>query len=263
MTKEILANKSAWKILSKNRYKNFKEALQKQDSLLSKLIEEEIGDVSGKSIIHLLCNTGADSISLARKGAIVTGVDIVPENIFYAKKLSYELGIKNIDFVESDVLELKNRHDKKYDMVFATEGVLNWLPELNKWAETVKSLLKENGILYLLDTHPFCLIFDREKLSKDLIEIYFPYFGSEPERFETIGASGEEKKQENFEWMHTMGNIVNSLINAGLSIEHLNEFKDLFYDYGGMEKNKDGTYSHPLYDNKIPFMFSLKARLKH
>ena len=110
--KEIEANKSAWGLLSKDHYEHFKKSLKEGNSRLSGIIEEEIGDVSGKSIIHLQCNTGADSIALAQKGAVVTGVDFVPDNIFYAKKMAQELGIENIDFIESDIMEFKERHNK-------------------------------------------------------------------------------------------------------------------------------------------------------
>ena len=264
MTKEIEANKIAWGLLSKDHYKTFKGRLETKESLLSRVIEEELGDISGKSIIHLLCNTGADSISLARKGADVTGVDFVPENVFYAKKMAGELGVNNIDFIESYIIDLKSNHDKKYDMVFATEGVLNWLPELNEWAETVKHLLKENGVLYLLDLHPFTLIFDGKKLNNNELEIYFPYFCRDAERFETIGCyASEKKKRENYEWMHTTGDIINSLARAGLTIECFNEYDRSFYNFGGgMEKDSNGFYINPFFENKLPFMFSLKARLK-
>ena len=213
--KEIEANKNAWRLLSQDHYRSFKKALQEKKSLLSSLIEEELGDISGKSIIHLQCNTGADSISLARKGAFVTGVDFVPENIIYANKLSQELDISNVDFIESNIIDLIDKHDRKYDMVFTTEGVLNWLPELNKWAEAIRYLLKKDGVLYLLESHPFYLIFDGEKLNNNELKINFPYFGREPERFETIGGYASEKKEcENYEWMHTVSDIINSLAKA-------------------------------------------------
>ena len=262
MTKEIEANKIAWGLLSKEHYETFKKRLEAKESLLSRVVEEELGDISGKSIIHLLCNTGADSISLARRGADVRGVDFVPENIFYAKQMARELGVKNIDFIESYIGDLKS-HDKKYDMVFATEGVLNWLPELDEWAETVKYLLKEKGFLYLLDLHPFTLIFDGKKLNNNELDIYFPYFCRDPERFETIGGyASEKKKRENYEWMHTIGDIINSLAKAGLTIEFFNEYDRSFYNFGGeMEKDSDGFFHNPFFDTKLPFMFSLKARL--
>jgi SAM-dependent methyltransferase len=262
--KEVEANKKAWGLLSKDHYEHFKKSLKEKNSILNSIIEEELGDISGKSIIHLQCNTGADTISLARKGAIVTGVDLVPENIFYAKKLSQELNINNIDFIESDIMEFKEKHNKKYDMVFTTEGVLYWLPDLNKWAETIKNLLKEDGVLYLLDSHPFYSTFDEEKFKENKLEVKYPYFIREPEYNECIGGyASEARKAINYGWMYTISGIINPLIKAGLTIECFNEYDTLFYDIGGMEKNKNGNWHFPFFDKKIPFTFSLKARLKN
>lgn len=93
-----------------------------------------------KKILHLQCNTAADSIHLARKGAIVTGVDLVPENIYYAKKLTEDFGLYNVEFVESDVLKLMDVHLGEYDIVMTTDGVLGWLPDLNKWGSVCNFL---------------------------------------------------------------------------------------------------------------------------
>ncbi|QQO09990.1 class I SAM-dependent methyltransferase [Breznakiella homolactica] len=260
--KEIESNKTAWGLLSKDHYEHFKKVLMENESLLSSVVEKELGDISGKTIIHLQCNTGADSISLARKGAIVTGVDLVPENIYYAKKMAEELGIKNIDFFESDIMELKENHNKKYDMVFTTEGVLIWLPDLNKWAETVKHLLNENGELYLLDSHPFFLTFDEEKLKDNKLEIKYPYFVREPDCFDTIGGyASDEKKAVTYEWMYKISDIINPLAGAGLTIENFNEYDCLFFNTGEMENCGNGYYHYPFFDSKLPFTFSLRARL--
>jgi SAM-dependent methyltransferase len=260
---EIETNKRAWSLLSKDHYENFKKKLMENKHHLSSIIENEIGDISGKSIIHLQCNTGADSILLARKGAIVTGVDLVPDNIIYAKKLSQELGVNNIDFFELDIMELKENHNKRYDMVFTSEGVLCWLPDLNKWAETVKHLLNENGVFYILDSHPFFMALDEEKLKENKIEVKYPYFLRETEYGNSIGGYASERKDaKTCEWMYKVSDIINSLAKAGLTIECFNEYDSLFFDMGGMENLNNGQYHFPYFDNKLPFTFSLKARLK-
>lgn len=260
--KETEANKTAWGLMAKDQYERFLKELQDKKTALSSIIEKELGEISGKSIIHLQCNTGADSVLLARKGAVVTGVDLAPENIFYAKKLSSELGIQNINFIESDIMEFRETHNKKYDMVFTTEGVLTWLPDLNKWAETIACLLKENGTLYVLDSHPFYMVFDGDRLKENKLEIKYPYFVREPEHNEVIGDyTLKPKKGENYEWMYKVSDIINSLIKAGLTIESFNEYDTLYYNSGGMEKSNNGQYHYPFFDTKIPFTFSLKARL--
>jgi SAM-dependent methyltransferase len=261
--KEVETNKKAWGLLSKDHYESFKKNLLENKHHLSSIIEKEIGDISGKSVIHLQCNTGADTILLARKGANVTGVDLVPDNIFYAKKLSQELGVNNIDFFESDIMELMENHNKKYDMVFTSEGVLCWLPDLNKWAETIKHLLKENGIFYILDSHPFYMAFDENELRENNLKVKYPYFLRETEHGEWIGGyASEGKSAKTCEWMYRVSDIINSLAKAGLTIECFNEYDSLFFDSGGMENRNNGEYYFPFFENKLPFTFSLKARLK-
>ena len=259
----IEANKIAWGLISQDHYEHYKKRFQEKKPRLSAIIEEELGDISGKTVIHLQCNTGADTILLARKGAIVTGVDLVPDNIFYAKKLSQELGVKNIEFIESDIMEFREKHKKKYDVVFTTEGVLVWLPDLNKWAETVRHLLNENGFLYVLDSHPFYLVFDEDKLRENKLEIKYPYFKREPDNCGTIGGyASEAKAAKTFEWMYKISDIINPLARAGLTIEFFNEYDTLYYDMGGMENSDNGQCHYPFFDTKLPFTFSLKARLR-
>jgi SAM-dependent methyltransferase len=176
--------------------------------------------------------------------------------------LAQELNVKNIDFIESDIMEFKEKHNKKYDMVFTTEGVLCWLPDLTKWAETVKYLLNEDGVLYLLDSHPFYFTFDEEKFRENKLEVKYPYFVREPEYNEHIGGyAAETRKGINYGWMYTISDIINPLARAGLTIEHFNEYDTLFFDLGGMEKGKNNNWHYPFFDKKIPFTFSLKARL--
>jgi SAM-dependent methyltransferase len=260
--KEIEANKTAWGSLAKTHYECCKKTLQEKKYNFSSIIEKELGDISGKTVIHLQCNTGADTILLAQKGAVVTGVDLAPENIFYARKMAQELGVNNIDFIESDIMEFKEKHDKKYDMVFTTEGVLCWLPDLNKWAETVRHLLKENGFLYVLDGHPFYMVFDEEKLQENKLEIKYPYFKREPEYNEDmLDYFSDNKMGVNYGWMYKVSDIINPLAKAGLMIEYFNEYDTLYFNMGGMENSSNGQYNFPFFNMKLPFTFSLKAKL--
>ena len=150
--KEIDANRKAWALLAREHYENFSRTLREGSHRMNKHILRELGDINGKKVLHLQCNTGADSVALARLGAQVTGVDLVPENIHYAKKMAAELGIEGIRFIQSDVLKLANVHDETYDIVFTSEGVLGWLPDLKEWGGVVRGFLKEDGFLYVFDS---------------------------------------------------------------------------------------------------------------
>jgi hypothetical protein len=133
---------------------------------------------------------------------------------------------------------------------------------LNKRAETISNLLKDNGVFYVLDGHPFFMVFDETQLKDNKLEVKYPYFAREPERGNSIGGYATEAKEgETYEWMYKVSDIINSLIRAGLTIEFFNEYDSLYYNLGGMENCDNGLCHYPHFDKKIPFTFSLRARL--
>jgi len=227
--KEIEANKHAWGQISRDHYDNFKKLLNEGEHQLNVHIRNELGDLSGKKVIHLQCNTGADTILLARMAASVVGVDLVPDNILYAKKLAEDFNIKNIGFIESDIMEFMEKHNEKYDVVFVSEGAIGWLPDLKKWGRTIRHLLKDDGFFYMFEGHPFFDMMDTEKLADNITEIKYPYFSKVPDADDSIGGYASETKHAvNYYWMHTVSDIINSLTFAGLHIEYFNEYKELF-----------------------------------
>ncbi|MDR1429102.1 MAG: class I SAM-dependent methyltransferase [Spirochaetaceae bacterium] len=261
--KEIDENKTAWGLLSRDHYEHFKIALTRNKTVLSNLIQKELGDINGKTILHLQCNTGADTISLARMGATVTGIDLVPDNIMYANKLAAELNIKNVKFIEEDLMEMDlSKYNDKYDIVFTSEGVLCWLPDLQKWADIIGHFLKDDGLFYLNDSHPFFMMLNENILKNNELKIKYPYFKKEAENDEWIGGyAAEPKRAKNHGWMYTIGEILNSLMRAGLYVENFNEYDTLFFQLNGMIKNSNGEWHYPFFTEKMPFQFSLKARI--
>lgn len=263
--KEIESNKKAWGKISEDHYHAFKKALSEGTHRLNGYIEKELGDISSKRVIHLQCNTGADTILLARRSAHATGVDLVPDNIRFARRLADDLKAGNTDFIESDLMTLSEVHDAKYDVVFTSEGVLGWLPDLKVWARTIRKLLKDDGFLYVFEIHPFFLLFDESKLHHQVYEIKYPYFDRIPDEFDSIGgyASAERHGVKAYCWMHTLSDIINALTEAGLQIEFLNEFTEMCYDCGGMEpSDKAGLYRFAYNTDKYPMSFSLKATVR-
>lgn len=261
--KEIEANKKAWSLLAKDHYATFKSRLATENVLLNRIISEELGDVAAKSLIHLQCNTGADTISLARMGARVTGVDLVPENIFYAQRLAQDFGHTDVVFLASDIMELQECHHEKYDIVFTSEGAIGWLPDLRQWGRTIRHLLKDDGFFYTMDSHPFFLALDEEKIRENILDLKYPYFGQEPDVSDTIGGYASERKNATcFFWMYTVGDLVNALTEAGLVVEFLHEHDVLFYDNGGMEQVEKGLYRYPFLQGRLPLSFSLKATVR-
>ena len=259
--KEIESNKNAWSKVSEEHYYVFKEALKRGNHKLNKYIESELGNLQGKKIIHLQCNTGADTILLARMGESATGVDLVPENILYARKIAKDLNVENVDFIESDIMTLMEKHNEKYDVVFVSEGAIGWLPDLDKWAKTIRHLLKEDGFFYVFDAHPFFLTMDEEKLANAVMDIKYPYFSKEPDVDETIGGYASETKYgvKAYFWSYTVSALINSLTSVGLHINFFNEFRENFFDAGGQIEVGNGLYNYDYNDDKFPMSFSLKA----
>ena len=263
MNEYIDANRNSWGRVAEDHYKAFKRFLSGNASTLSETVRTELGDIEGKKLIHLQCNTGADTISLARLGAIVTGVDLVPENVYYAERLADDFAIHDARFIESNVLEIMLKHDEKYDVVYTTEGALCWIPDLYLWAQNVRHLLADNGFLYVLDGHPFFMAWDEDKLPELVVK--YPYYDHAPSRDEWIGGYASESKEGvNYSWMYNMADIINALSQAGLHIEWFHEFDWTYYRVSAEKQIEDGTrrWVYPQHKDKLPFTFSLKATVR-
>jgi len=263
MNEYVSANKKSWATLAQDHYETFKSKLLANESTLSQTQIQELGDIAGKKLMHLQCNTGADTLSLARMGAKVTGVDLVPENIHFARRLAADCGVDDARFIESNVLEIMEKHDEKYNIVFTTEGVLCWLPDLFLWARNIRHLLADDGFLYVLDGHPFFMVWDEEKLP-DLV-VKYPYFQKTADQEQWIGGyAAEPREAVNYSWMYTIGEIVNALSQAGLHIEWIHEFDWLYYELSAekQSKNGNGGWVYPEHKGGLPFTFSLKATIR-
>lgn len=223
---------------------------------------EELGDVSGKSLLHLQCHFGMDTLSLARLGATVTGVDFSENAIELARSLSEELHIP-ATFIRSDIYDLPNVLNEQFDIVYTSYGVISWLPDLVGWARVIAHFLKPGGIFYIVEGHPFMFTFEQTEDKKG-IEIAYPYFqGTEPLRFDVKGSYADydnEYTGVEYGWNHSVGSIINSLVNAGLRIDFFHEFPYLAWGaFAVMYKDEAGMWRLPEPWNKIPLMFSLKA----
>ena len=148
------------------------EAFMNGKSSLTEIERDAFGDVTGKTLLHLQCHFGQDTISWAKKGAIATGVDFSPNAIAKANELKGELGVE-ARFIESNVYDLPKNLEEKFDLVFTTYGATPWLPDLDKWAEVVVNHLKKGGLFYLAEFHPALFIFNF-----DNYKVEYSYFNS-------------------------------------------------------------------------------------
>ncbi|MEM8686110.1 MAG: class I SAM-dependent methyltransferase [Pseudomonadota bacterium] len=197
------------------------------EDTLSPIDNAEIGDVAGLKIAHLQCHFGMDTLSLARRGAQVSGLDYAPAAIAKAKELAEATGI-DAEFVCADVYQaLDHLPGGAFDMVFVTCGTICWLPDLEPWANVVAGLLKPGGKLYLCDLHPTMAQMEEED---GKLVVTYPMGGrgadGAMEFHDEISYAGDGTPLQNtktFEWIHSFSHILNSLIGAGLSIDYLNE----------------------------------------
>src|SRR3990172_5144886 len=223
----------------------------------------ELGDVRAKTLLHLQCHFGLDTLSWARAGAIVTGVDFAPQAISTARNLAAELGIE-ARFVESNIYDLPRNLQGQFDIVFTSYGVLTWLPDLAEWARIAASVVRPGGTFYLIDGHPMGNTFDDSPGAPPLT-LRYPYFASDtPLQFEEQdGSYATDAKLANkrtVEFAHDLGEIITSLIDAGLRIEFLHEFPFAGYKaLPGMIKGDDGYWRLPGTESQVPFLFSVKA----
>ena len=232
------------------------------DLSLRPLERGELGDVSGKSLLHLQCHFGMDTLSWARLGARVTGVDYSPAAIEQARALSEELGIP-ARFVLSAIDQLPGTLRGRFDIVFTSYGVLTWLPDLDRWARVIAHFLKRRGVFYIAEFHPFLHALYLERDATDL-RVQEPYFhDAEPSSWppgEDYADRSAILSRETFEWRHTLGDIVNSLIGAGLRVVFLHEFPFSVSDhFSFMEQDPDGWWRLPDGKDRMPMLFSLKA----
>lgn len=227
------------------------------ESTLQPPERELLGDPSGQSLVHLQCHIGLDTLSWAREGASVVGVDFSETAIDTARTIRDEAGL-DAEFVCCDVHDAPGRLDRAFDVVFASYGVLWWIPDVDRWAETAAALCRPGGTVFLADHHPLLELFDPELSLRDDRS----YFREEPIRYEAESTYADpEATLENtaaYEWQHGLGEIVTAFARAGLRVEALREYPEIeFQPFDGMEETDDGRYRLP--DDSLPLVYALRA----
>jgi SAM-dependent methyltransferase len=216
-----------------------------------------LGDVKGKKILHLQCHFGQDTLSLARLGAIVTGVDLSDKAIESAKKLTAELNL-SARFICCDVYNLPNHLKEDFDLVFTSYGTIGWLPDLSNWAGIVSRYLKPNGRFVFAEFHPVVWMFN-----DDFNKIGYNYFNTGP-IVETLSGTYAEKgakiTQQYVNWNHAMSEVVNSLIQHGLTINSLDEFNYSPYNcFRHTIEFEPGKFRIEHLENNIPMVYAILA----
>jgi 2-polyprenyl-3-methyl-5-hydroxy-6-metoxy-1,4-benzoquinol methylase len=238
------------------------EAFRRGRTSLLPLERTEVGPVVGRSLVHLQCHFGLDTLSWARDGASVTGIDFSPEAIRTAEQLSRETGLAG-RFVECDVLEAADCLKQTYDVVFTSWGVLTWVSDIERWARSVARLVAPDGFFYIAEVHPTALLFEPQ--GDGLPRLTYGYFARpEPLTLDLPGTYADftaaVKHTRRHEWIYELGQVVNALITAGLRIEFLREHAFTCYQqFPSMTLGDDRLWRLPADWPQLPLSFSLKA----
>ena len=241
------------------------ETLRSGGVAINEIELSEVGDVTGKKMLHLQCHIGTDTLSWARQGAIMTGVDFSSVSLGIARKLTAELDL-DARFVHSNIYELRENLDDTFDIVYTSAGVLCWLKDLTDWAGIIHHFLKPGGFFFLMETHPIMNIFDDEE--PEALKIIRPYFHSdEPTCWDDDWPDYADPtyipRNPSYEWRWSVSDIMNALIHAGLAIESFNEHNKIFFNILPMMKEVgNGWFNLPGFEDKLPLLFTLKARKK-
>jgi SAM-dependent methyltransferase len=233
------------------------EAFKAGKSSLNSIELNLLNDVKGKSILHLQCHFGQDSLSLARMGAEVVGVDFSDEAIAQARNLSKELNIK-AEFICCDIYELPKHIDQKFDIVFTSYGTYGWLPDLSKWASVIKHFLRPGGVFVMADFHPVVWMFD-----DNFEKLVYSYFKSEPIIEQSSGTYADKNAKLNITsvgWNHGMSEIITPLLNQGMILKSFHEFDYSPYDcFQNMKKVGENCFKFKALACPFPIVFAIKV----
>lgn len=257
----LAANRATWNALTElhqqSHFYNV-EQFKKTRNSLNAIELAEIGEVKDKSLLHLQCHFGMDTLSFAELGANVTGADLSDASIRLACQLRDELGLEG-NFVASDVYALKENLTGKFDIVYTSYGAIGWLPDLKQWAGIISHFLKEGGYFYMVEFHPVIYMYEWA----NNFALKYSYFNERPV-IETISESYTNQKlkpQVSYTWNHSLSEIVNALLGEGLQLEFLNEYNYSVYNcFPHLKEIEKGKYRFKPPYHHLPHTFSLRAR---
>lgn len=255
----IIINKKLWDERTKHHVDS---AFYDQENFLAgksslKDIELKLlGVVKGKSILHLQCHFGQDSLSLARMGAKVTGADLSSEAIHIAQQTALQLHLDSV-FICCNIYDLPQHLDQQFDMVFTSYGTIGWLPDMKIWADLIVRYLKPGGTFVFVEFHPFIWMLDNS-----FSKIEYAYFNKET-IIENVKGTYADKDADihlkSVSWNHSLHEVIQNLMDAGLKLQHFEEYDYSPYNiFPEATETVDGNYMIKGMEGKMPLVYSLK-----
>jgi 2-polyprenyl-3-methyl-5-hydroxy-6-metoxy-1,4-benzoquinol methylase len=223
----------------------------------------ELGDISGKRVLHLQCHIGCDTLCLARRGAVATGLDFSGVAIDFARSLAVETGLK-ADFVQGTVDQAPHLTPGPFDLVFTTWGTISWLPDVRVWAKIIAAVLAPGGELYFADIHPGFAVL--EERAGSLVSMYdFQTPADRPlESADVTTYTGDPAvitHQSTLQWIHSLSSILSALIDAGLTIAMFREHEALpWRAVPSLIPMPDRLWRLPDGHPRVPLAISLRAK---
>jgi SAM-dependent methyltransferase len=216
-----------------------------------------LGDIRGKRILHLQCHFGQDTISLARMGAYVTGVDLSDVAIAKAKELAAETGA-SASFICCNIYDLAQHVQTPFDIVFTSYGTIGWLPDMDAWAALIRQFLKADGKLIFVEFHPVIWMFDDA-----FTKVQYSYFNTgviEETETGTYADRDAALTAKTMSWNHGIGEVVGSLLRHDLHIADLQEFDHSPWPcFQDMASDGPDTYYIKKLGRKIPMVYAITA----
>ncbi len=224
----------------------------------------EIGPIAAKRLIHLQCHFGLDTLCLARRGAVVTGLDFSPAAIDAARSLAAETGLR-ARFVVGNLYDAPALVGERFDIVYVSWGAINWLPDITRWANIVAAMLETGGFLYLLEGHPAAMALAQEEPGAPILPAYDYFQQPGPlVSFAATSYTGDPDPvahTEMHEWIHPLGAVVTALIEAGLALDWLHEHDRVAWRmFPCLAEGSDYMWRMPAGRPSLPLAYSLRAR---
>ncbi|MBL7896221.1 MAG: class I SAM-dependent methyltransferase [Bacteroidia bacterium] len=256
----LIYNKESWNARTEHHFNSgFYEvdAFKQGKNMLNSIELDLLGDIKGKSVLHLQCHFGQDTLSLARLGAKVTGVDFSEEAIKKAKQLNDDLKL-DARFICCDVYTLPQHLNELFDIVFTSYGVIGWLPDMDKWAGVISHFLKPGGKFVMAEFHPVVWMFDN-----DFSKVEYNYFKADA-IVETENGTYADKsapiKTTTISWNHGLAEVLEALLKNGLRLNKFQEFDYSPYPcFNHVVETEPGKWHIKHIGNRIPMVYALVA----
>jgi len=225
------------------------------------IVRAGVGEVGGKSLLHLQCHFGKDTLRFAVQGAQVTGIDFSERAITYARDLATQMQLP-ATFIQSDLYNLPNHLSEQFDVVFTSHGVLGWLPDIDQWGAIVAQFLKPGGVFFIVEGHPTMFLFDDETSDLRVKHSYFhsqdPIIVAPHEG--TYADPTAHLTHPEYGWQHSLADIVNALLSHGLRLEYLREYPFMSWQgFPALVANEQGHWAMPPDQPQLPLSFAIRA----